>query len=111
MNHCMAANELGEIFLGAAVEEWSERQMVERVHGRLTDAGAPFLLLANFQLGGRQIDCVIVTKRRVAVVEVKTSHLPVCGEIDGDGQGFTYRVSGDSTPTAISRRWGRKTAC
>ena len=79
-----AADDLGEIFIGAAVQEWSERWALDRIHASLTAAGEPFLLLANFQLAGRQVDCVIVTARRVVVVEVKASRLPVRGKLDGD---------------------------
>ncbi|SDF73065.1 Nuclease-related domain-containing protein [Sphingomonas carotinifaciens] len=79
-----AKDELGEIYIGATVEEWSERRVIEHVHAALTAAGSPFVVLANFQIRGRQIDCVFITENRVMVVEVKASRLPVRGAIDGD---------------------------
>ena len=72
------------IYIGAAIEVWSERLVLERLHASLTADGKPFVLLANFQLGGRQIDCIVVTERRVVVVEVKASTLPIRGQVNGD---------------------------
>ncbi|MEJ0034838.1 MAG: nuclease-related domain-containing protein [Gammaproteobacteria bacterium] len=43
----------------------------------------PFVVLANFHIGGRQIDCAIAAANTVLVVEVKSSFLPVLGEING----------------------------
>lgn len=74
----------GNIFIGAAISAGSERRVIERLHRDLSEAKVPFALLANFQLGGRQFDCVLVTERRVVVIEVKTSVLPVRGQVDGD---------------------------
>lgn len=81
-----------EIYLGAAVSEWSDRQALHHVHVSLSAIGDPFLLLANFNIGGRQVDCVAVTERRVVVIEAKTSRTPVRGDIDGDWARLT--VSG-----------------
>lgn len=75
---------LGNIFIGAALEEWSERRVLEYVHASLTTAGQPFVIFANFHVGGRQVDCVVATAQRVLVLEVKSSRLPVRGNIDGD---------------------------
>lgn len=74
----------GNIFIGAAISAVSERLVIERLHRDLSAARVPFALLANFQLGGRQLDCVVVTEQRVVVVEVKASVLPVRGHVDGD---------------------------
>lgn len=79
-----APANFGEIFVGAAIEEWSERRTIEQVHVRLTAAGVQFIILANFQIAARQVDCVLVTERRVAVLEIKTSRIPVRGGLDGD---------------------------
>lgn len=43
----------------------------------------PLLVLANFELSGRQFDFVIITAGRVVVVEAKSSAFPVRGEING----------------------------
>ena len=74
----------GNIFIGAAISAASERRVIDRLHRELSAANVPFALLANFQLGGRQLDCVVVTERRVVVIEVKASVLPVRGQVDGD---------------------------
>ena len=89
----MAAAHLGEIFIGDAIDEWSERRALAEIHIALTATGEPFILLANFQLGGRQIDSVVITTRHVVVVEVKASRLPVRGGLDGDWQ--RLHVSGE----------------
>lgn len=89
----MAAAHLGEIFIGDAIDEWSERRALAQIHIALTATGEPFILLANFQLGGRQIDSVVITTRHVVVVEVKASRLPVRGGLDGDWQ--RLHVSGE----------------
>lgn len=75
-----------EFFVGGAVEPWSERVVLEHIHGVLAQAGRPFVILANFQLAGRQLDCVVVTGERVLVIEVKASRHPVRGGHDGDWQ-------------------------
>jgi hypothetical protein len=79
-----------EIYLGAAVSEWSDRQALHYAYASLSAADVPFLLLANFHLGGRQVDCVAVTERRVVVVEAKASRTPVRGDIDGDWARLTF---------------------
>jgi hypothetical protein len=89
----MAAAHLGEIFIGDAIDEWSERRALAQIHTALTATGEPFILLANFQLGGRQIDSVVVTTRHVSVVEVKASRLPARGGLDGDWE--RLHVSGE----------------
>jgi len=75
---------LGEIYVGAAIEEWSERRVIESVHASLSEAGEPFILMANFHVDGRQVDCVVATARQVTVLEIKNTRLPVRGGVDGD---------------------------
>ncbi|WP_331375410.1 NERD domain-containing protein [Sinorhizobium chiapasense] len=41
------------------------------------------IVFANIELGGRQIDCIIATADSVSVVEVKTSRLPIRGDVNG----------------------------
>jgi hypothetical protein len=77
-------SSLGEIYIGAAIGEWSERHVLDHVHAALVAADKAFIILANFQIGGRQIDCVVVTDVRVVVIEVKASAMPVRGQLDGD---------------------------
>ena len=89
----MAAAHLGEIFIGDAIDEWSERRALAQIHTALTAAGESFILLANFQLAGRQIDSVVITTRHAVLVEVKASRLPVRGGLDGDWE--RLHVSGE----------------
>jgi hypothetical protein len=58
----------------------------------LNEQRIPFVILANLQLGGRQIDCVVATTHSVSVVEVKSSFLPVRGDING--RWAQFHVSG-----------------
>jgi hypothetical protein len=56
----------------ASAVQWLERQAI------------PFVVLANVHIGGRQIDCIVATAQSVSVVEVKSSYLPVRGDLNGN---------------------------
>ncbi|MFZ5703872.1 MAG: NERD domain-containing protein [Pseudomonadota bacterium] len=77
---------LGTIYIGDAIEPRSERRIIAHVHRQLEEAGLPFIILANFHILGRQTDIIVVTERRVVVIEAKSSRLPVRGNIDGGWQ-------------------------
>src|SRR5258708_22031773 len=76
----------GSIFVGAPIEHASEREVVVEVADQLDRRGAPYVLLANFEVGGRQIDCVIATADAVVVVEAKATRQSIRGEINGPWQ-------------------------
>ena len=42
------------------------------------------MVLANLEVNGRQIDCVVATANVVSVIEVKSSELPIRGNINGN---------------------------
>lgn len=74
---------LGTIYIGAPIEIASERAVVKAVVQRLEQSLTPYVVIANAQIGGRQIDCIIATASFVTVIEVKLSRTPVRGDLNG----------------------------
>lgn len=72
-----------QIYIGAPIEHASERKFIASIVKKLEAQKVSFVILANLQVGGRQIDCIVATEHGVSVVEVKSSHLPVRGDING----------------------------
>ena len=62
-----------DVFLGHPLVDVTEQQFLARLRRDLSDRAIPSLILANTQLGKRyqQVDFVIVSSGRVAVVELK----------------------------------------
>ncbi|PQZ82814.1 MULTISPECIES: NERD domain-containing protein [unclassified Brevundimonas] len=79
----MPRTPLGTIYIGAPIELASERAVVAAVAERLEQNQAPYVVIANAQIGGRQIDCIIATAAFVTVIEVKLSRTPVRGDLNG----------------------------
>lgn len=79
----MSSAPLGTIYLGAAIELASERAVVAALATRLEQTHAPYVIIANAQVGGRQIDCVVASESAVMLIEVKTSRTPVRGALNG----------------------------
>jgi hypothetical protein len=73
-----------KVYLGAPVDEESERKFLASAIEWLEAHKIAFVILANCHIGGRQIDCVVATEHSVSVVEIKSSYLPVRGEVNGD---------------------------
>jgi hypothetical protein len=73
-----------EIFIGAPIEEASERFVLEALAHGYASAGVPAALLANLHIGGRQLDLVVATGHSAWVVEVKHSALKVRGGLNGN---------------------------
>lgn len=73
-----------QIYIGAPIEHASERTFIASIVNQLESQNVPFEILANLHVGGRQIDCIVATEHGVTVVEVKSSYLPVRGDINGD---------------------------
>jgi hypothetical protein len=76
------------IFIGAPIEHDSERKLLAATVQKLEEQHIPFIALANVQICGRQVDCIVATAMGVSVVEVKSSYLPVRGDLNGDWERF-----------------------
>lgn len=72
-----------KIYIGGQIEPASELEFLAFVVPWLDEQGLPSIVLANVELGGRQIDCIIATENSVSVVEVKASHFPIHGDTNG----------------------------
>ncbi|AWJ93693.1 hypothetical protein Sp245p_28005 (plasmid) [Azospirillum baldaniorum] len=74
------------IFIGAPIEHASERATLARAVEFLSAQDIPAVVLANVNLGGRQIDLVIGLNQGVLVVESKALSSAVRGSENGDWQ-------------------------
>jgi len=74
------------IFTGAPLEEESERTFLRNLSSKLENCERSIVVICNVQIGGRQIDFIVATDTAVTVVEVKSSSLPIKGEINGPWQ-------------------------
>ncbi|WP_330084846.1 NERD domain-containing protein [Methylocystis iwaonis] len=72
--------------MGAAIEVASERAVLADIVGRLERVHAQYVIIANVQIGGRQLDCIVATAESVTVLEVKQSRAPVRGAVNGPWQ-------------------------
>jgi hypothetical protein len=83
----LGLEELGlasiEIFIGAPIEYASERATLLRVCEYLSAQGVPAVILANVNLGGRQIDLVVGLDQGALVAESKAFTSPVRGGKNG----------------------------
>jgi hypothetical protein len=98
------------IFVGAAIDHDSERKFLATVVRWLEEQDIPFVVLANLHIGGRQIDCVVATTHSVAVVEVKSSYLPIRGDINGDWARFNASGEWQAYPNAYQQALAAKNA-
>jgi hypothetical protein len=72
-----------EIYVGGKIEHASERKFMASVLSWLSDQGLHAVVLANIEIDGRQVDCIVATNNFVSVVEVKASQLPLRGDLNG----------------------------
>jgi hypothetical protein len=72
-----------EIYVGGQIGQASERKFIASVLSWLSDQGLPAVVLANIEIDGRQVDCIVATDNFVSVVEVKTTQLPLHGNLNG----------------------------
>jgi Nuclease-related domain len=79
----MSGNLVANIYIGGPIDQDSERKFLASAVQWLEEQQIPFVVLANLHIGGRQIDCIVATAHGVSVVEVKSSYLPVRGDING----------------------------
>ncbi len=72
-----------EIFMGASVEYASERAVLERAYSLAAAAGIDSVILANFSVGGRQIDGLVATDAGAIMLEAKGVSQPIEGGVNG----------------------------
>lgn len=73
-----------EIFIGAPIEYDSERATLHRAYEFLSAQDIPAIILANVNLGERQVDLVIAIDRAALVAEAKGFTSAVRGSENGD---------------------------
>ncbi|HML91880.1 NERD domain-containing protein [Methyloceanibacter sp.] len=73
-----------EIFIGASIEHASERATLKHAYEFLSAHGIPGVVLANVNLGDRQVDLVIAIDRAALVTESKGFTSAVRGGRNGD---------------------------
>lgn len=73
-----------EIFIGAPIEYASERATLQRAYEFLSTQGIPAVILANVNLGDRQVDLVVAIDRAALVTESKGFTSTVRGGHNGD---------------------------
>jgi hypothetical protein len=73
-----------EIFIGAPIEHASERATLKHAYEFLSAQGTPAVILANVNLGDRQVDLVIAIERAALVTESKGFTSAVRGGPNGD---------------------------
>jgi hypothetical protein len=71
------------IYIGAPVSIGSEAKALRQLHDDLARAGVRAALLVNFEVGGRQIDCVAVTECQATMLDFKNLNGPVRGGVNG----------------------------
>lgn len=85
------------LFIGQEIKNAAERNFLRQLID-ITQAKEEAMIFANFHCAGRQIDFAVITKSTVSVFEIKSSHFPIIGEINGkwkriavDGSQINYR--------------------
>jgi hypothetical protein len=72
-----------EIYLGARLDYASERVLLQHIARIVAETAADAIVLANVNLGGRQIDFVLCLEKRTIVLEAKGYTRPVRGGRNG----------------------------
>jgi len=72
-----------ELYVGTAIEQGSEREVLEALIERLSSTDRWAVILANIHIGGRQIDFVAATDSLALVVEAKHFSGRVRGKVNG----------------------------
>ncbi|MDR3471236.1 MAG: NERD domain-containing protein [Devosia sp.] len=85
-----------KIFATGPLEQVSEQTLLRSLVDRLRASDLGAVILTNFHLDGRQIDLVVATDDGAALVEVKSTNLPIRGEINGPWERLS--ISGMWTP-------------
>ncbi len=71
------------IYIGDPVLIGSEIRALTQLYDDLQKIGEPAAIFANFEVGGRQIDCVVVTERQATMLDFKNLNGPVKGGVNG----------------------------
>ena len=74
------------LFIGARIEHGSERAVLKEVLSLLARDQRDAVVLANVNLGGRQIDLIVGLEEMALVIEAKGFHRPVRGGVNGAWQ-------------------------
>lgn len=72
-----------ELYVGTAIEQGSEREVLAALTEGLSSTGRWAVILANIHIGGRQIDFVAATDSLTLVVEAKHFSARVRGKVNG----------------------------
>lgn len=97
-----------KIWIGGPIDHESERKFLSFIVPWLDQKNIPSIVLTNVELGGRQIDCIIATAGTVSVVEVKTSRLPIRGDINGTWTRLSASGEWRKYPNAYRQAVGAK---
>lgn len=90
------ANNRIELFIGAQISHRSEEVFLRALDQFSASHSSELVVLANFELSGRQFDFVVVGPTSVTVVEAKSSVFPVRGALNGRWEYAT--ADGNWTP-------------
>lgn len=71
------------IYMGAPVSIGSEIRALKQLYCDLQKVGRDALLFVNFEVGGRQIDCLVVTELQATMLDFKNLNGPVKGGVNG----------------------------
>jgi hypothetical protein len=75
--------QFAKIFIGDVVTVGSDQAILAAVVAHFEATSTPAVILANVNLGGRQLDCVAVTATRAVVLEAKGYHRRLRGGPNG----------------------------
>lgn len=75
-----------ELYVGSRIEHESERVVLQRIVDLLARDQRPAVILANTNLGDRQIDFVVALSDIVLVIEAKGFTRPIRGGENGPWQ-------------------------
>lgn len=73
-----------ELYIGQPIEYASERTALQHIVALLEKAGQPTILMANFHVGGTQVDLVVGLEGVGIVLEIKGSHRALMGGHNGN---------------------------
>ncbi|MEQ1515323.1 MAG: NERD domain-containing protein [Usitatibacteraceae bacterium] len=97
-----------KIYIGAGIDHASERKFLAFIVSWLEEQRIRAIVLANVEIDGRQIDCVVATAKSVSVVEVKTSQLPIRGDVNGAWKRLTASGEWKNYTNAYQQAVGAK---
>ncbi|MUZ65412.1 NERD domain-containing protein [Agrobacterium vitis] len=104
----MTHDEYLDVFIGDPIAHRSEVMLLRALSKFSNEHKQPLLVFANFELLGRQFDFVVITAARVVVTEVKSSALPVRGDIEGTWEYATADGSWASVTNGYKQALQRK---